>query len=67
MHVRILNTYFLCKLQVVAEIIAVTNKNVDDNHCVKSVRIRSFFWSVFSRIRTEYGPKKLQIETFYTQ
>ena len=24
-------------------------------HCVKHVRIRSFFWSVFSRIWTEYG------------
>ena len=24
-------------------------------HCVKSVQIRSFFWSVFSRICTEYG------------
>ena len=24
-------------------------------HCVKSVQIRSFFWSVFSRFRTEYG------------
>ena len=24
-------------------------------HCVKSVQIRSFFWFVFSRIRTEYG------------
>ena len=23
-------------------------------HCVKSVQIRSFFWCVFSRIRTEY-------------
>ena len=23
-------------------------------HCVKSVQTRSFFWSVFSRIRTEY-------------
>ena len=23
-------------------------------HCVKSIQIRSFFWSVFSRIRTEY-------------
>ena len=23
-------------------------------HCVKSVQIRSFFWAVFSRIRTEY-------------
>ena len=25
------------------------------SHCVKSVQIRSFFWSVFFRIRTEYG------------
>ena len=25
------------------------------SHCVKSVQIRRFFWSVFSRIRTEYG------------
>ena len=24
-------------------------------HCVKSVQIRSFFWSIFSCIRTEYG------------
>ena len=24
------------------------------SHCVKSVQIRSFFWSVFSRIRNEY-------------
>ena len=24
-------------------------------HCVKSVQILSFFWSVFSRILTEYG------------
>ena len=24
-------------------------------HCVKCVQIRSIFWSVFSRIRTEYG------------
>ena len=24
-------------------------------HCVKSVQIRSFFWSIFSRILTEYG------------
>ena len=26
-----------------------------DIHCVKRVQIRSFFWSVFSRIRTESG------------
>ena len=27
-------------------------------HCVKSVQIRSFFWSAFSRIRTEYGERR---------
>ena len=26
-----------------------------DAHCLKSVQIWSFFWCVFSRIRTEYG------------
>ena len=26
----------------------------NSHHCVKSVRIRSFFWPVFSRIWTEY-------------
>ena len=46
-------------------------------HCVKSVQMRSFFWSVFSRIRTEYGEilqmrqntdqKKLRIWTLFTQ
>ena len=30
-------------------------------HCVKSVRIRSFFWSVFSRIRTEYGDLRVHL------
>ena len=30
-------------------------------HCLKSVQIRSFFWSVFSRIRTEYG----EIQSFH--
>ena len=28
--------------------------NSDTYHCVKSVQIRSFFWSVFSCIRAEY-------------
>ena len=27
----------------------------DNSHIVKSVKVRSFSWSVFSRIRTEYG------------
>ena len=26
-----------------------------ESRCVKCVQIRSFFWSVFSRIRAEYG------------
>ena len=32
------------------------------DHCVKSVQIRSFFWSIFSRIRTEYR-KILRIQS----
>ena len=42
-------------------------------HCVKSVQIRNFFWSVFFRIRTEYGnagkygPEKTPyLDTFHT-
>ena len=36
-------------------------------HCIKSVQIRSFFWSVFSRIWTEYGPEKTQyVDTLHT-
>ena len=36
-------------------------------HCVKSVQIRSYFWSVFSCIRTEYGDLlvNLHIESEY--
>ena len=33
----------------------LNNAKHGDIHCVKSVQIRSFFWSVFSCIRTEYG------------
>ena len=34
-------------------------------HCVKSVQIRIFFWSVFSGIRTEYEPEKTPyLDTF---
>ena len=28
--------------------------SISAEHCVKSVRIRRFFWSVFSRLRTKY-------------
>ena len=36
-------------------------------HCVKSVQIRSYSWSVFSCIRTEYGglPLNLRIQSKY--
>ena len=30
-------------------------RDIGDNHCVKSVLMRSYFWSVFSCILTEYG------------
>ena len=35
--------------------IVVTNISDKSYHCVKSTRIRSIFWSVFSCIQTEYG------------
>ena len=35
-------------------------------HGLKSVQTRSFFWFVFSRIRTEYGPEKTPyLDTFH--
>ena len=34
-------------------------------HCVKSVQIRSFFWSVFSRFRTESGDLRSKLDTFH--
>ena len=37
---------------VVTFALALKNQVLD--HCVKSIKIRSFFWSVFSFIRTEY-------------
>ena len=32
-------------------------------HCVKCVQIRSYFWSVFSCIRTEYGDLRVNLCT----
>ena len=37
-----------------------------NKHCMKSVQIRSFFWSVFSRIQTEYG-EGLRIPPYLVQ
>ena len=44
----------------------ITNKYCykDLLHCVKSVQIRSFFWSVFSRIQTEY--RKIRSISLYS-
>ena len=40
---------------------------LNTGHYVKSVQIRSFFWFVFSRIRTEYGPEKTPyLDIFHT-
>ena len=33
----------------------VIKLGIEGDHCVKIVQIRSFFWSVFSCIRIEYG------------
>ena len=41
-------------------------RNVNLFHCVKSVQIRSFFWSVFSLNTEKYGPEKtLCLDTFH--
>ena len=37
------------------ENLGLLNIEREKEHCVKSVQIMSFIWSVFSRIRTEYG------------
>ena len=47
----------------------ILNKRRPTIHCVKIVQIRSFFWSVFSCIRTDtgkYEPEKTQcLDTFH--
>ena len=47
-----MSAYMLCFIKIY---IAGRWKKIWIMHYVKSVQIRSFFWSVFSRIRTEYG------------
>ena len=42
------------------------SKNVRVIHCVKSVQIQSFFWSVFSPNTGKYGPEKTPyLDTFH--
>ena len=38
--------------------------NLKDSHCEKSVQIRSYFWSVFSCILTEYGEIRRDISPY---
>ena len=45
------NNLFYRTHPVAAHLIKEDTKN---HHCVKNVQIRSFFWTVFSRIRIEY-------------
>ena len=40
---------------------------LDQLHCVKSVQIRSYFWSVFSCIRTEYSKIRTRNNSVFGQ
>ena len=45
----------------------VSKVNNKDTCIAWKVSNSEFFWSVFYRIRTEYGPEKLRIRTLFTQ
>ena len=57
----------LCYLQKLqTKFISKQFVNFSVSHCVKSVQMRSYFWSVFSCIRTEYGPEIIPyLDTFH--
>ena len=40
-------------------------RSQNTDYCVKSIQIRRFFWSVFYRIRTEYGKIRTRKKTVY--
>ena len=40
-------------------------KSPFSGNCMKSVQIQSFFWSVFSHIRTEYRAIRAYLDTFH--
>ena len=50
-----LKLYATFSYQLVYKVLYIFYIFMQDQHCVKSVQIQSFFWSVFSCIRTEYG------------
>ena len=48
----------ICHIELIETTIItrqIFNVKFDYEHCVKSVQIRRFSWSVFYRIQTEYG------------
>ena len=47
--------YHILHNKKTAKIVQRKTQSPHQIHCVKSVQIRSIFWSVFSRIWTEYG------------
>ena len=42
-------------------------KTLAKSHCVKSVQIQSYLWSVFSSIQTEYGDLDTHAVSFSTK
>ena len=55
----------LLKFDFIKKCILETD-NIKHIHCVKSVQTGSFFWSIFSRIQTEYG-EMLRISPYSVQ
>ena len=58
-----------CRKNVLRNFAKFTGKHLCQNlfHCVKSVQIRSFFWSLFSCIRTRYKSLRSVFSTLFTQ
>ena len=52
---RIVLNDHISDFEIMLRNIGKTSKYSDYCHCMKSVQIRNYFWSVFSCIRTEYG------------
>ena len=62
-YTRSPTSYFICYFTIINKIRTLF---ILGKQCVKCVQIRSFFWSIFFRIRTEHGPEKTPyFETFH--
>ena len=57
LKLNISNVIFFCFFNKFLEVKCYFNKS----HCVKSVQIRSFFWSAFSCVWNEYGDLRRKI------